>query len=156
MFNVRFFLKILLLLLICESISARAPVPEPPEPDPIRIAWMVYRDRENRRDDFNALENYLTNQIGRPVTIQTVDNYDYQSVLRRMSPHYRAGDRVDITFFTPYTYVLAHQENTKIKAFLTYKLEGGMKEYRCRGKGYLIVRSCHYLAEYFFASLETI
>jgi phosphate/phosphite/phosphonate ABC transporter binding protein len=137
MITIRVFIKILLLLLIFESMSAHESNPTTipgesvRESETLRIAWMVYRDREDRREDFDALEIYLSDKIGKPVAITTIENYNYRYVREKMTANYDPGERVDITFFTPYTYVLAHQENTDIKAFLTYKLEDGEKDYRC-------------------------
>lgn len=137
MITIRVFLKILLLLLIFEPMSAQESNPitisaeSARDSEPLRIAWMVYRDREDRRQDFDAFANYLSGKIGRPVTIKTIENYNYGYVKERMTAQSNPKERFDITFFTPYTYVLAHQENTDIKAFLTYKLEDGKKEYRC-------------------------
>lgn len=139
MVTIRVFFKILLLLLIFEPMSAHEsnPITIPAgsirEPEPLCIAWMVYRNREDPRDrkDFDELEIYLSDKIGKPVTIKTIENYNYRYIRERMTANYDPRDRVDITFFTPYTYVLAHQENTDIKAFLTYKLENGKKDYRC-------------------------
>lgn len=128
MMTLKGFMKIVMVLLMIELlwVTELASTPAPPDndPDTIRIAWMVYNDLGDRGKDFKAFKKYLRRKTGKKIELEIIENYAYDKIIHRMKKQPGEGKRIDLAFFTPYTYVKASRIDPNIKAFLTYELSG--------------------------------
>ena len=83
----------------------------------LRIAWVGYLEKVNPK--YETLADYLSKRLGTIVKTDTVGSYNYKYIANRMKTTASPQERIDVAWFTPYTYVLA-REIAPIEPFASF------------------------------------